>query len=86
MMKDSDIKVFWPWMRHSFVERDIDLDGGFDPVSIVLLVNPAGPIIWTLAAISTQLRINTSPIIACNVFQVKGRVSNYLKETLEALL
>ena len=84
MIKDSRVKVFWPWMRHSFVERDANLDGSFNPVSIILLVDPAVPIIGALAAISTQLRINTPPIIACDVFWVKGRVSNYLKEALEA--
>ena len=84
MIKDSRIKLFWSWMRRSFVERDTNLDGCFDPVSIILLVDPAVPVIWALAVISTQLGINTSPIIACNVFWVKGRVSDYLKKALEA--
>ena len=84
VIKNSHIKVFWPWMTHSFVERDTNLDGSFDPVSIILLVGPAVPIIWALAVISTQLCTNTLPIIACNVFSVKGRVSNYLKKLLEA--
>ena len=84
MMKDPRVKAFWPWMRHSFVERDANLDGTFDPVSVILLVDPAVPIIGALAAISTQLCINTLPIITCYIFWVKGRVSNYLKKALEA--
>jgi hypothetical protein len=84
MIKDPRVKVFWPWMRHSIVERDANLDGSFDPVSVILLVDPAVPIIWALTAISTQLCINTSPIIACDVFWVKSRVSDYLKKALEA--
>jgi hypothetical protein len=84
MIKDPRVKVFWPWMRYSFVERDANLDGGFDPVPVILLVDPAVPIIWALAVIATQLCINTSPIIARDIFWVKGRVSNYLKKALEA--
>ena len=84
MIKDTCVKLFWPWMRRSFVERDANPDGCFDPVSVILLVDPAVPVIWALTAISTQLGIDTSPIIACDVFWVKGRVSNYLKKTLEA--
>ena len=83
MMKHSRDKVFLPGMRRSFVERDADLDWCFDPVSVSLFVHPAIPVICAVEALSTQLGIDTSPIIACDVFWTKDRVPNYLKETLE---
>ena len=84
MMKDSRVKVFLPGMNHSFVERDADLDWCFDPVSVTLLVHPAILVICVFETLSTQLGIDTSPIIACDIFWTEGGVSNYLKETLEA--
>ena len=40
MMKDSCVELLLPRMQHSFVERNVDLDWGFDPVSATAFVFP----------------------------------------------
>ena len=64
MMKDSCIKLFWPWVLHLSVKGNIDLDWGFHQVSVILLVLPAIQvcIFRVLTVLSTQLSINTAPI------------------------
>jgi hypothetical protein len=84
MMKDSRVKLFWPRMQHPFVKRDVNLDWRFDPVSAILFTRPVVPIIRILEALSTQLGINELPILGHNILWTKGRVSDYLKEILEA--
>ena len=86
MVKDARIEYLLPWVQRSFVKRNVDLDWRFDPVSTALFVLPTILIIWALTALSTQVSINSSPIIACNVLQAKVWVSNYLEEVLEAQL
>ena len=87
-MKDSRVELFWPWVLHSSVKGNIDLDWGFHPVSIILLVLPAIQvcIFRVLTALSAQLSINTAPIIASDILGMKLWVSNNLEEILKARL
>jgi len=85
MMEESSVKLFWPRMQHSMMKWDINLDWRFDPAFAVLFIQPlVVPIIRVLEALSDQLGINTLPLLAHNILWTKGRVSDYLKETLEA--
>jgi hypothetical protein len=86
MMKDSRIEYLLPWVQHSFVKRDLDLDWHFDPVSTARFVFPTILTTWALAVLSTQVSINGSSVITCNILQTKVWVSNYLEEVLEARL
>ena len=87
-MKDSHVKLFWPWVLHSSVKGNIDLDWGFHPVSVILLVLPAIQvcIFQVLTVLSTQLSINMAPIIARDILGTKLWVSNNLEEILKARL
>ena len=40
MMKSSCVELLLPRMQHSFVERNVDLDWGFDPVSATVFIFP----------------------------------------------
>jgi hypothetical protein len=86
MVKDSRIEYLLPWVQRLFVKRDVDLDWCFDPVSSARFVFPTIPTTRALAALSTQVSINSSPTIACNILRTKVWVSNYLEEVLEARL
>jgi hypothetical protein len=86
MMKDSRVEYLLPWVQRSFVKRDLDLDWHFDPVSTAWFVFPTILTTRALAALSTQVSINGSPVITCNILQTKVWVSNYLEEVLEARL
>jgi hypothetical protein len=87
VMKNSCVELLLPWMQHSFVERNIDLDWSFEPVSVSLFVFPTVPSTRALTPLfSTQLCINKLPIPARNILWSKIWVSNYLEEVLEARL
>jgi hypothetical protein len=86
MVKDSHIEYLLPWVQHPFVKRDINLDWCFDPVSTTWFIFPTIPTTWALVVLSTQVGINSLPIIACNVLWMKVWVFNYLEEVLEAQL
>ena len=88
MMKDSRVELFCPWVLHLSVKGNIDLDWGFHPVSVILLVLPTIQvrIFEVLTALSAQLSINTSPIIASDILGMKLWVSNNLEEILKARL
>jgi hypothetical protein len=39
-MKGSRVEILLPWMQRSFVEWDLDLDWGFNPVTVIFFVLP----------------------------------------------
>ena len=85
MVEGACIELFWPWIQHSFMKRDIDFDWGFDPVpnSVILHVLPT-IFVQSFAVFPAQLGINSSPVLPSDVLRVKFGMSNDLNEILEA--
>jgi len=89
MMKDACIKFFLPRVQSSFMKRDFDFDWSFDPASqcAIPFIFPA-VLVDALTALPThlptQLSIYKPPILACDILQMKFRMSNYLEKILEA--
>src|ERR1700733_14302234 len=78
MVKDSHVKLFWPWVLHSSVKGNINLDWGFHPVSVTLLILPAIKIhiFQGLTVLSAQLSINMVPILTSDILRMKLWVSD----------
>src|ERR1700679_2489964 len=84
VMESSSVKLLLPWIQRPPVEWDLNLDWGFNPVTIILFVLPIFIIQGVAGPISIQLRINKAPVCPRNILRLKAWMSNNLDEILKA--